>query len=110
MNYIIRIQDVFNGILSETKKELVVVKGLYKKVHIGPLFFEIDPYECLIPNIHKETKLDNPSAEEIILAAYNLLKEENMLKKGTLSTMAHWQYVNGVTNEMLNSNNYKGEN
>ena len=106
MDVNVRIQDVYNSTLNETEKKLVVVVGLYQRVHIGTLFFKQDPYECLMPKIHESVKVESTNAKEICLVAYELLKEFGMLKKGTLKTMAHWQHVNGVTDEMLDGYNY----
>lgn len=99
-NYTIKIQDVYNSILDETKPQLVVVKGAYDKCFVGPLFFEIDAFECLKGDAHKYVVIEEPTGADIVIAAYELLKEFDMLNKDTLKTMAHWQYMNGVTNNL----------
>ena len=90
----IKIQDVYSNILNETNKELVVT--INRKTSIGPLFFQKDPDDILKHIYSKVTLPDDTTADDIIINAYHLIKENNMVAGGhkTLITMAHWFNVN----------------
>ena len=90
----IKIQDVYSNILNETKKKLVVT--INRKTSIGPLFFQKDPDETLKRIYSKVTLPDDTTADEIIINAYKLLQENNMIAAGheTLIDMAHWFNLN----------------
>lgn len=101
----IQIAKVYNEILEETSNELIIENN--DKVHIGALFFEIDDDEKVLEVIEEiET---TGTAKDFIITAYNLMKKYDLLKDGTLKTMAHWQYINGVTNEMLDGYKYNSD-
>lgn len=93
----IRIADVYCEILEESKKKLVIVKN--HKTYVGALFFEKDPWEK-VKKVYDRVDIDG-TAVDILVEAYELLKAHGMLTKDTLQTMAHWQYVNGLTDEMI---------
>ena len=99
-HYTVKIQDVYNSILDETDKRLVVVKGIYEKCYIGTLFFEIDAFECLKGDAYEYVILEEPTGKDICITAYELLKKHGMLMRDTLKTMLHWQSIHGVTEDI----------
>lgn len=108
MNVTLKIQNVYDDILEETKPALVLEKG--KKVYIGALFFEKESWE-MRRNVIEKAEVSG-SMTEILLTAYEMMKRHGMTKKDdkTLQTMAHWQYVNGVSDEMMIENySYKND-
>ena len=105
MNVKVRIQKVFDDITKETKQELVVVNG--KKTFIGALFFKKEEWNK--PKKIVEELVVEGSALDVMLAAYNLMKNHDMIAKDdkTLKTMLHWQFINGFSDEMLDDYKYK---
>ena len=95
----VMIAKVYNTILGELKKELVVfTEG---KVFEGPLFWPMEDDDMIIEVVsvnHVEGTVWN-----VMMEAYALLKVNGMLAKddSTLLTMLHWQHVNGFSNEMF---------
>ena len=100
MKFSIRIANVYNTILEETKKEIVIVKD--RKTYIGALFFKKDETE-VVKKVFDRVDFEG-SAQEAMVKAYHMMKEHGLTKKDdkTLKTMLHWQYVNGLTDEMCN--------
>ena len=68
----VRIANVYDNILEETTKKLVVVKD--RKTYIGALFFKKDKEEE-VKKVHDRTEVDG-TALDIVLAAYDLLKNQ----------------------------------
>ena len=99
MKFSIRIANVYNTILEETKKELVIVKD--RKTYIGKLFFKKDESE-MVKKVFERIDFEG-SAQDAMVVAYNLLKKYDMLAKDdkTLKTMLHWQYTNGLTDDII---------
>ena len=107
MKVIIKIANVYDGLLEETRKELVIVKG--NRVYIGKLFFKKEDFE-IVRRTKNSVRFEG-NAEEIMLKAYEMCKEEGMIAKDdkSLLTMMHWQYMNGLTDEMIDSYKYKSD-
>lgn len=103
----VRIANVYDEILEETTKELVVVAN--RKSFVGALFFRKEKWEKVKKVIDKVDV--EGSALDIVLAAYNLKKKYGMLAKDdkTLQSMAHWQFVNGLTDEWIDMHLYKND-
>lgn len=99
MKFTIKIANVYDTILEETKKELVVIKD--RKTYIGALFFRKEETE-VVKKVFDRVDIDG-SAFDAMIAAYHLMKKHDRIAKDdkTLKTMMHWQYVNGLTDEML---------
>lgn len=99
MKAIVKIANVYNEILEETNEELVVEKD--GKVFLGALFFQVEEWEKVQDTID-EVVVDG-NALDIVMAAYELKEKHGMLAKDgkSLMTMLHWQYTNGVTDEMF---------
>lgn len=99
----IRIQEVYDTILKETKLDLVIVRN--DRIYIGALFFIKEEYQVLKDVLDRITLSDEPSeredimAEHICLVCYALKEKHNMLAKDdkSLLTMLHWQFVNTLT-------------
>ena len=100
MKYTVKIQLVKDTILEETKKKLVVTRG--RKSFIGALFFEKESWDVMGRVIEK--KEIEGGALDVVLACYEMKKRHGMIAKDNKSflTMAHWQHVNGLTDEILN--------
>lgn len=99
MKFSIRIANVYNTILEETQKEIVIVKD--RKTYIGALFFKKDETQ-VVRKVFEREDIEG-SALDAMLTAYRMMKAHGLTKKDdkTLMTMMHWQYVNGLTNELL---------
>ena len=102
MNAIIKIQNIYDEILEETEPKLVLEKG--KKVYVGALFFECEKWQKR-RKVLEQIEV-NGSMTEILLTACDMLKRHNMTKADdkTFQTMAHWQYMNGVSDDMMIEN------
>lgn len=96
----IRMQEVYDTLLRETRLDLVVVKN--EKTYIGPLFFEQLESEVLKDVVDK-INLSDDTAMHICLVCYALKEKHNMLASDdkTLLTMLHWQFINGLTKETV---------
>lgn len=107
MKVTIKIANVYDGILDEVRKELVIVRG--RQSYVGKLFFKKEDWES-VKKVHKKVVIDG-SAQDIMLEAYELLREEGMLAKDdkSLLCMMHWQFVNGLTNEMICAYKFKND-
>ena len=104
----VKIAKVYNTILEETKTDLVIEKD--NKTYIGALFFEAEEHETITEIIEEQQIEGTPAA--IILTAYFMKKKYNLLAKDnkTLQVMAHWQHVNGFSDEMfINSYSCKND-
>lgn len=99
MKFSIRIANVYDTILDETTKEIVIVKD--RKTYIGALFFKKDETE-IVKKIIERIEFEG-NAQDAMIIAYNLMKKHGMTKHKTLLTMLHWQHVNGLTDEMSNA-------
>lgn len=95
----VRIANVYDSLLEETKKDLVVVKD--RKTYIGALFFRKEEWET-VKKVFEKVEVEG-SALDIILAAYKLRQKHGLVAKDdkSLLTMLHWQHVNGLTDEIL---------
>lgn len=107
MKACVKIANVYDALLEETKKELVITKG--NQVYIGKLFFKKEEWEKVRrskTSVHVEG-----TAEEIIMKAYELLRDEDMLASDdkSLKVMLHWQFVNGFSDEMIDTHKYKND-
>ena len=95
----VMIAKVYNTILGEIKKRLVVfTEG---KVFEGVLFWPMEPDDMIMEVIsvnHVEG-----TVWDVMMEAYSTLKVNGMLSKddSTLKTMLHWQHVNGFSDEMF---------
>ena len=107
MKYTVKIQEVKDDILEETKRELVVTRG--RKSFIGALFFEKESWDIMGRVIEK--KEIEGGALDVVLACYEMRKRHGMTTKDNHSflSMAHWQYVNGLTDELLTFYNCKDD-
>ena len=95
----VMIAKVYNTILGEMKKRLVVfTEG---KVYEGALFWPMEP-EDMIMEIISVNHVEGV-VWDVMLEAYAALKVNGMLVKddSTLRTMLHWQHVNGFSDEMF---------
>ena len=104
------IANIFDQILEETEKDLIVIKD--GKIFRGALFFELDKEYEEIAEILDKVEVEG-SALDIIMEAYKLKKKHNLLKGDnmTLKTMLHWQFINGLTDEMFTYGyGYKNDN
>ena len=91
----IKIAEVYNEILKETKIEPVAER--MGKLFFGHLFFE--PLYEKVQKVLEEVEIaDNSSNVEIAKALFPLNKKYDLLAKDerTYSTNAHWAWVNGL--------------
>lgn len=107
MKFSIRIANVYDDILEETRKELVVVKD--RKTYIGALFFRKNEWEK-VTKVFDRIDIEG-SALDAMLAAYELKKKHGLLAKDdkTLLCMMHWQYVNGLTDDLITRCGFKND-
>lgn len=100
MNCTVKIANVYNNILKETTPELVICTN--NKTYIGKLFNEMLNGAEEVQEV-KEQFIYEGDVKGLIIKTYELLKRHNMIAKDgkTFLTMAHWQLVNGLTNESL---------
>lgn len=107
MKATVKIANVYNAILEETKADLVVIKE--DKTYIGKLFFEQDDHEEVRETIY-EAEVDG-TAKEVMLKAYKLVKKAGMVARDnkSLKCMLHWQYMNGFSDEMFDSYKYQDD-
>jgi len=95
----VMIAKVYNTILGEMKKRLVVfTEG---KVFEGPLFWPMEP-DDMIMEIVSVNHVEG-TVWDVMLEAYVALKVNGMLAKdnSTLKTMLHWQHIHGFSDEMF---------
>lgn len=99
MKFSIRIANVYDTILEETKKEIVIVKD--RKTYIGALFFQKDEHQ-IVRKVFERIDFEG-GAQDAMVKAYHMMKAHGLTAKDdkTLKTMMHWQHVNGLTDEML---------
>ena len=93
----IRIQNVRNELLEETKKQLVVVKN--HNTYVGCLFFRKDEDEHLGKVFDEVIVEDEENAiEEMIklLANHDMLASDGK----TEATIRHWGWINNLFDEM----------
>ena len=105
MKFSIRIANVYNTLLAENRKELVIVKD--HKTYVGTLFFKKDETD-VVKKVFERVEFEG-SAQDAMIKAYNMMKEHDLLAKDdkTLITMLHWQWINGLTNEISNVYGFK---
>ena len=94
MKATVSIANVYDDILKEYSKDLVVICD--GKTHMGCLFFEKEEWDRIGEYI--DTVDVDGSSIDVCLEAYKLLEKHNMLARDgkTLLTMFHWQWVNGL--------------
>ena len=95
----VMIAKVYNTILGEMKKRLVVfTEG---KVFEGSLFWPMEP-DDMIMEIVSVNHVEG-TVWDVMLEAYAALKVNGMLAKdnSTLKTMLHWQHIHGFSDEMF---------
>lgn len=99
MKFSIRIANVYDTILEETKKDIVIVKD--RKTYIGALFFQKDESQ-IVRKVFERIDFEG-GARDAMVKAYHMMKAHGLTAKDdkTLITMLHWQYANGLTDEML---------
>lgn len=107
MKFSIRIANVYDTILEETKKTIVIVKD--RKTYIGALFFRKDETEQ-VKKVFEKVEFEG-SARDAMIKAYYMMKNHNLLAKDdkTLTCMLHWQYINGLTDEFCNAIGFKND-
>ena len=105
MKFSIRIANVYDAILEETTKEIVIVKD--RKTYIGALFFKKDETQ-LVKKVIERIDFEG-NAQGAMVTAYNLMKKHGMAKRDTLKTMMHWQFINGMTDEMSTAYGFKSD-
>lgn len=107
MKFSIRIANVYDTILEETEKEIVIVKD--RKTYIGALFFKKDETQ-VVKKVFERIDFDG-SAQDAMIKAYHMMKSHGLTKKDdkTLLTMLYWQYVNGLTDEICETWNFKND-
>ena len=96
----IKIANLYNTILKETKLDVIVEKK--DKLYIGKLFFEsLGDYE--VEEVYEEIELaDDSSNIDIANALYPLYEKYNMLAKDgtTFQVTSHWSWVNGLAERL----------
>lgn len=95
----VMIAKVYNTILGEMKKRLVIfTEG---KVYEGALFWPMSP-DDMIMEIVSVNHVEG-SVWDVMMEAYATLNVNGMLAKDgkTLLTMLHWQHVNGFSDEIF---------
>ena len=105
MKFSIRIANVYDTILEESKKDIVIVKD--RKTYIGALFFKKDETQ-VVQKVFERVDFEGNTLDAMI-KAYHMMKNHGLTAKDdkTLLTMLHWQYVNGLTEEMCNAYDFK---
>ena len=99
MKFSIRIANVYDTVLEETTKDIVIVKD--RKTHIGALFFKKDETQ-VVKKVFERVEFEGTAAEAMV-TAYNMMKSHGLTKGDdkTLKTMLHWQHMNGLTDECI---------
>lgn len=107
MKISIRIANVYDTLLEETKKEIVIVKD--RKTYVGALFFRKDETE-VVKKVFEKIEFEG-NAQEAMIKAYQMMKEHGLIAKDdkTLKTMLHWQYMNGLTDEIVCTYGFKND-
>lgn len=93
---------LFSKSLEKYKEEIVFIKG--DKIYEGALFFPLEKDNVITKVIKEETIKDvSESLSFKILEKVFDFYLNNCSKKysSTLSTMKHWQYINGFSNCMF---------
>jgi hypothetical protein len=96
----IKIANVYNTILEEVRKTLVVTRK-DGEIFVGALFFPHEKDDIIMDTIEEVTM--KGTAEEIVNMCCYLKWRNGLLAKDgkTLQTMEWWQYCNGFTNELI---------
>lgn len=107
MKATVKIANVYDTICKDTTKDLVVEKD--GQTFIGALFFKQEEWDKIEDTV-ESTEVDG-TAFDIMMAAYELKKKHGLLAKDdkTLTTMMHWQFINGLTDEMLDGYGYEND-
>ena len=95
----VMIAKVYNTILGEMRKTLVVFKE--GKVYESALFWPMEIEEMIMEVV--SVKHVEGTVLDVMLEAYSELKINDMLAKDdrTLQVMLHWQYIHGFSEELF---------